>query len=460
MKQKNLEAVLKDVINKGDEYDKVDLKSTYDISKKKNTIRLIKCIASIANSYSTYFDNIGYIILGAKRGKLVGGFTYLEKDSFSSNLQVTVNDYLDPTVKFSVERFKDSKLGWWGVIIIPYSSETHVFRKEYQDLKIRRGDVYVRHGDSISLAERADHERLQIRKSKGDIKRLENNIKNLEKIIKKSTSVKPELKLYISDTKNNLLDTLEVSPVIIKKTEEEYRADVEKNEEIIEIKNDIKNLEDTIENFEERNLKNQKLPSSIIPTREPERKIMKPFKKELSNYLKNRIQHIISFNKYLDLNARVISLRFCLWNEGNALAEGIKLYIYFPKDIKLSNKNDFLKEPEFKFKKPEDPRIPVPSVLTKLLRSSIDPYSFPTFKPDIFTKNSHEGPSIVEIENSIQVDFWIDKLLQNHQLFYDPIFIFCPEDNLDLKLIYSIYAENVPGLSEGKLIIKIRPKKS
>jgi len=129
MPKKDLEKLLREIIKKGDEHDKVELKSFYDFSQKKDKIRLVKCIAAIANSDSTYFDNKGYIVFGAKRGKLAGGFDVFEKDSTSANIQNCVRDYLDPKVQFSVERFKDSKVGWWGVIIIRPSSETHVFRK-------------------------------------------------------------------------------------------------------------------------------------------------------------------------------------------------------------------------------------------------------------------------------------------------------------------------------------------
>jgi len=465
LKQKNLEVLLKEIINKGDEYDKVDLKSTYDISKKKNKIRLIKCIASIANSDSTYFDNIGYIILGAKRGELVGGFNYLEKDSFSSNLQVIVKDYLDPRVNFSVERFNDSKLGWWGVIIILHSSETHVFRKEYQDLKIRRGDVYVRHGDSISLADRADYERLQRRKSKGDIQRLDNQIKNLEKVIKKSTSIKPELKLYLLDKQNNLSDTFEIHPFFNEKTKEEYRTDAEKSEEIKKIKTEIKQLEDIVE--KEKNHKNQKLSSTfvspIVSPKNHDRQELKSYKIDLSEYLEKRIQYLISYRKYL--NVKIISLRFCLNNEGNLHAKGIKFYIEFPKNLKLWENKDFLIEPKFYLEKPDDPRIStsLASPWKNLLKPLIPPFSplLPSrIDTEMFTKQTYGGPSIDETRDTTEVEFWINRLLQHHRHFCDPIFFICPEDNLDLKLTYSIYAENVPGLSEGKLIIKIRPTKS
>lgn len=156
MPKTDLEKLIRKLIRKGDEYDKVEVKSYYDFSQKRDKIRLVKCIAAIANSDSTYFDNIGYIVLGAKRGRLVGGFDDLEKDSTSANIHNWVRDYIEPKVNFTVERFKDPKVGWWGIIVIPPSFETHIFRKEYSDtnLNIRKGDVYVRHGDTITLADK------------------------------------------------------------------------------------------------------------------------------------------------------------------------------------------------------------------------------------------------------------------------------------------------------------------
>jgi len=249
MSKIDLEKRIRKIIKKGDEYDKLEVKCSYDLSQKRDRIRLVKCIAAIANSDSTYFDNTGYIVLGAKRGKLVGGFDALDKDSTSANIHNWVRDYIEPKANFTVERFNDPKVGWWGIIVIPPSFETHVFRKEYSDQKltIRRGDVYVRDGDSTILAEKPDHDRLQRRKFQNTIDKFESKIESLEAKIEEQKSVQPDLKLYFTDEKNNLYEELEVYPFIIEKTSEEYLSELSEDKDIREIENELKNLRNEID---------------------------------------------------------------------------------------------------------------------------------------------------------------------------------------------------------------------
>lgn len=454
MPKTELEKLIRKLIRKGDEYDKFDLKSSYDFSQKKDKIRLVKCIASIANSDSTYFDNTGYIVLGAKRGKLVGGFDALEKDSTSANMQNWVRDYLDPKVKFSVERFKDQKFGWWGVIVIPTSSETHVFRKEYSDtnLNIRRGDVYVRDGDSITLADKSDHDRLQRRKFRNTIDKFESKIERLEEIIEEQKSVQPDLKLYFIDEKHNQHDSLEVQPVFIEKTREECVSEVLREGGIKKIEKELEELRKEIESEIDVG------PS--ISTKQIGKllgiNMLESYKQELSEYLEKFKEYRVSYRKYESLFSRVIKLKFVLLNNGDIPAEGIKFYIYFPRELELSNEINFFKAPEFYEKRPRDPRLPS---LSDILSSKLFTPGFSVPPIPEVTTPTYGGPTISKIRDSIQVMYWSGKLLQKHTHYFNPVYLLSPDNETDLNLKYSIYAENVPGASEGTLQLKIIPKK-
>jgi len=446
MSKTDLEKLIRKVIRKGDEYDKVESKSFYDLSQKKDRIRLVKCIAAIANSDDTYFENKGYIILGAKRGKLVGGFDALEKDATSANIQNWVRDYIDPKVKFSLERFKDSKLGWWGVIIIPPSVETHVFRKEFSDPNIRRGDVYVRHGDSITLADKSDHDRLQRRKFQNTIDKLEGKIDRLEAKIEEQKALQPDLKLYFTDEKNNLHDEREVHPIFIEKTREEYLAELSEYQEIREIENKLKDLENEIDAG-----KCEGISISIAFNRE---KLIN-YEKALKKYLEKLKEFKVSYQKYLSQYSRVISLKFALFNAGNSLAEGITFYVYFPDNFKMSKELNFFDEPEFQEKKPKDPRR---SSFADLFDSkSFIPEFHSPYIPKVMDL-TYGGPYI-KSNKSIKVEYWVNKLLHSHRHDFDPVYLLSPDQEMDINLEYSIYAENVAGKSEGTLLLKIRPEK-
>jgi len=449
MSKKDLEKLLREIIKKGDEYDKVEFKSLYDFSQKKDKIRLIKCIAAIVNSDSTYFNNMGYIIIGAKRGELVGGFDALEKDSTSSNIHNWVRDYIEPKVSFTVERFEDSKVGWWGVIIIPPSSETHVFRKELSDqnLNIRRGDVFVRDGDSIILADKSDHDRLQRRKFLDTVKKYESRIESLEAKIEEQKTIQPNLKLYFSDKKNKLCEELDVRPIFDVKTEEKYLIELSENQEIKEIENELMNLMKEKEAGERGGI------SFSVGIK---RMQLEDYEKDLKEYLKKLKEFKVADLKYSRKLSQVIPLNFALQNDGITLAEGITFYIYFPDDFKISKELDFFEKPIFREKRPKPPSH---SPFADLLNSK--PY-FPDFiSPSIpgVIDVGYGGPIIDKSNKSMNAKYWVNKLLHGHMHFFDPLYLLAPDYEKEVNLDDSIYAENVVGESEGTLLLKIKPKK-
>lgn len=200
-----------------------------------------------------------------------------------------------------MQRFNDSKVGWWGVIDIQPSSETHVFRKEYSDQKliIRRGDVYVRDGDSITVADKSGHDRLQRRKFQSTIDEFKSEIKTLKQEIK-------EPKFYAEK-----------------------------------------------------------------PT-EPK-----------------------SWSLYNDWLSRAIDI----------------------------------------------PRITLDTV------------------PQLSTKPNFGGPSISYGDKWIEIKYWTEKLLHRHTHYFNPIYLLSQINDIDINLHYSIYSENMIGVSKGTLLLKIRPQK-
>jgi hypothetical protein len=433
-----LEALMRELIKNGDEYDRLDLKSSYDFNLKKDRIRLVKCISAIANTDSPYFEGMGYIVLGAKRGQLVGGFDALEKDATSADIHLCVGEYVDPVVSFSIERFKDEKLGWWGVIIIPPSLDTHVMNKEFRELNIRKGDVYVRHGDSIALGDRTDVDRLQRRKFKNTVDRLESEVRTLSKRIEQQQAQKPDLKLFFLDDKKNRHESLEVQPVFWEKTEEQIKEEASNEAS-------INRLEKELEGFKTKMLttRNAQMTTAAVSKINEELLKQKTLRYE---YQKN--DPAIS---------RIIELNFILSNDGNTLAEGISIYLYFPRSLGLSASRKALQKPEV-----ENPQWSQMASLIPFLTTSshVSPY-YPSAPPipDIASPK-YGGPEISETGEDLYAKYWLDKLLQHHGYSLSPVYLISPEYNVDIEVPCKIYAENVPGVVQATLRLGIRPKRT
>lgn len=438
MTKSKLEAFMREQIKNGDEYDRLDLKSSYDFNSKRDRIRLIKCIAAIANTDSCYFDGMGYIVLGAKRGQLVGGFDALEKDATSADIHLCVNEYVDPAVSFSIEKFKDEKLGWWGVIIIPPSLHTHVMNKEFRELNIRKGDIYVRHGDSIALADRIDIDRLQRRKFKNTVNRLESEIRTINKRIEQLQAQKPDLKLFFLDEKQNPQESLEVQPIFWEKTEEQL-----KEEAANEAK--INGLEKEIEDFKSRmsTTLNTQMTTAVVSKLNGEL-----FKRKTLRY---------EYQKNDPANSRIIELNFILSNDGNTLAEGICIYLYFPRSLGISASMKVFQKPDV-----ENPLwSPIARVIPFLAISSHVSQYYPSAPPiPNIASPRYVGPEISETGEDLYAKYSLDKLLQHHRYSLNPVYFISPKYNLDIEMPYKIYAENVPGVSQATLRLCIRPKRT
>jgi len=119
MDKDEIEKLCRKLIKEYDEYPKVDFKTLINLSKKEDKISFCKKISAIANTNIDEFENKGYLIIGAEKGKLIGEVKNLGKDSTSSSMHQIVNSYLEPNLKFQLRCFEDKDKGLWGVIEIP-----------------------------------------------------------------------------------------------------------------------------------------------------------------------------------------------------------------------------------------------------------------------------------------------------------------------------------------------------
>ena len=76
-------------------------------------------LSAIANSNSLFYDNYGYLVLGARYRELTGDMDGFATDQFSAGLQHSVNAYLDPRVHFEVRAIRDPHVRWFGAIVMP-----------------------------------------------------------------------------------------------------------------------------------------------------------------------------------------------------------------------------------------------------------------------------------------------------------------------------------------------------
>jgi len=201
---KALEKLCRDLIVAKFEGAKVELKSEFNAKSKRNIAELAKRVIALTNTDSSVFENSGYIILGAERGKIIGGMDFLQDDTITADLQNSINKYTNPPIDFDIYNFKESDGRIWGVFFIPESiRQPHFVAKEFTDQKgsvFRKNDCYVRRGDRCDLANPVDFERMYSKKSKN----IEKRMNFLEKkLLTKEKSKEPRLSLCFFDSENN-----------------------------------------------------------------------------------------------------------------------------------------------------------------------------------------------------------------------------------------------------------------
>jgi Putative DNA-binding domain len=192
------EAIVRRLIKEGAETDKVDFKRELPLEQKATKALLAKLVSSLANSESEDLDNYGYIILGAEKGRIVGGIDSLLDDQFSASVVRGINVYLDPPVSLEIRTFFENIAGTFAALIVRPRmavSGPHFIAKEFNDgsLRVIPGQVYVRVGEEVRLAQRSDFERLYYAKYSLE----------LEKILDARQTPQPIPKVFTRDRSEN-----------------------------------------------------------------------------------------------------------------------------------------------------------------------------------------------------------------------------------------------------------------
>jgi hypothetical protein len=176
-----LEILLRRLITQGAEGPKVDFKAMLDLDNKSAHAELAKDISSIANTDDeTRFDDFGYIIIGAERGRILGT---KEFDGDVDKLQARVTDvlkgYVGPLPQFSIAAFNESGVGAWGAIIVPPSArQPHVLTRDGSTGVIKH-EWWVRVNDTKERASPQDYARMIAKAIRREVRPLELELQRL-----------------------------------------------------------------------------------------------------------------------------------------------------------------------------------------------------------------------------------------------------------------------------------------
>lgn len=179
--REELEALLRRVITQGPEGSKLDFKRTIDLDSNSARAELAKDVASIANTDDPQrFNDVGYIVLGAERGRIVG-CPVLSSDSDKLQARMTdlLKNYLSPLPHFSLAVYSDPVAGAWGAIVIPPSmQQPHVHARD-GGTAFARHDWFVRVNDTTDRAGSQDYTRLLEKAVRRQVQPLEAQMQRL-----------------------------------------------------------------------------------------------------------------------------------------------------------------------------------------------------------------------------------------------------------------------------------------
>jgi hypothetical protein len=151
---KELEALLSDLIDHGVETPKADCKAEIDTKTNEGKADLLKDISAIANTYALEFNDYGFLIYGVAPKAITGvTTTQTDTDKLQSHIEELLKVYLSPMPQIYVIGFTAAQGQQWGVIVIPpRNTKPHMFAKDLQcgDAKKsrKRGDWFVRRGST------------------------------------------------------------------------------------------------------------------------------------------------------------------------------------------------------------------------------------------------------------------------------------------------------------------------
>lgn len=167
---RDYEKLIRELVRRGDESPKVDFKATLDLDDREVVVDLARTILAVANTDSDELDDLGLIIVGAKKGVLLGGVEQFARDNVCASVLDKVAPYIDPLPRVEVKGFRDPDVGQIAVVVVfpsPRDQRPHFVKKEYQNdqkkkdkVVLRRHECYVRRGEQVALAAPADFERM------------------------------------------------------------------------------------------------------------------------------------------------------------------------------------------------------------------------------------------------------------------------------------------------------------
>jgi len=152
--------LLLQLVKNSDETEKVDFKLDFNLqSSKTEKNELLLDMACIANSYSSDYDNHGFLILGIDpETKEIKG-TDITKEGLTTHIDERMAKFLSPHIRFTVELYDiEGSTKKWGAIIIKSGIELpHIFIADTGEFK--RGEIWVRKGSHKCPADPTDFSR-------------------------------------------------------------------------------------------------------------------------------------------------------------------------------------------------------------------------------------------------------------------------------------------------------------
>lgn len=191
----DLEKHLRRLVEQSVEGPKLDFKATIDLDHKSAPAELAKDISSIANTDDeSRLDDIGYIIIGAERGRIVGTPLFAgDTDKLQARLTDMVKNFVGPIPQFSVVAFDEPGIGRWGAIVIPPSAQQpHVLVRDGAS-GVNKHDWLVRVNDTTERAAPHDYARMLAKAIRREVRPLEQQLQRLATTVEQKGAPSIEL---------------------------------------------------------------------------------------------------------------------------------------------------------------------------------------------------------------------------------------------------------------------------
>ncbi len=218
--------LLLQLVRNSDETEKVDFKLDFNLqSSKSDKNELLLDMACIANSYSSDYDNHGFLILGIDPDTKEIKGTDVTKEGLTTHIDERMVKFLSPHIRFTVELYDtEDGIKKWGAIIIKSVLELpHIFITDTGEFK--RGEVWVRKGSHKCPADPTDFSRfyaIRTESLKRGLDQLETKMnlqendlkKRIEAIEKKYKKLPPVSKTLPAHQKGKDTKVIELEPAI------------------------------------------------------------------------------------------------------------------------------------------------------------------------------------------------------------------------------------------------------